>query len=236
MELRDYLKIIRKHGWIIVVAGLVAALAAIGVSKVQTPIYKASIQLSVEPARLDWSLSNTLKDVLRNYVVRLNTHKMARKVIARAGLDMSTDELLSKITITTDASNFTVQIDAKDPDPATAARLAQSMAEQFVQERQDWNKEQDKSDQVAVGIVDNVRQAELYRPQTKMNALIGLGVGVIIGALIVFILEWLESDIVRTAGDVERFVGWTVLGTIPASAGAPIDRRTSRLAARRGAS
>jgi len=36
--------------------------------------------------------------------------------------------------------------------------------------------------------------------------------------VIVFVLEWLESDIVRTADDVERCVGWTVLGAIPTEA------------------
>jgi len=229
MELRDYLKIIRQRGWIILVAGLVAGLAAVGFSKLQTPIYQASIQLTVEPGRLDWSLSNTLKDVMSNYVTRLNSHKMAQKVIERAQLAMSTDEFLSNVTISADPSTYTVQIDARHEDPAIAVRMAQSMAEQFVQDREDWNKQQDKSDQIAVRIVDNVRRAELYKPKTKTNALLGLLVGVFLGAAIVFILEWLESDIVRSAGDVERFVGWTVLGTIPAGVGQAAGRRKARL-------
>jgi hypothetical protein len=37
--------------------------------------------------------------------------------------------------------------------------------------------------------------------------------------VIVLFLEWLESDILRTPGDVERFLGLTVLGTIPAPGG-----------------
>jgi len=218
VELRDYFRIIRKRGWIVLALALIAGAAAVGISKLQTPVYRASIQLTVEPARLDWSLSNTVKDALNNYVVRLNTHKMAKKVIAAAQLDMSTDDFLSKVAVSSDASNYTVQIEAKDTNPTVAAKLAQTMAELFVQERKDWNKEQDKSDQVAVSIVDNIRQAELYRPKTKMNAVLGLILGAIVGGLIVFILEWLESDIVRTADDVERCVGWTVLGTIPAGA------------------
>lgn len=225
MELRDYLRIIRKRGWIIVVVALIAAAVAVGVSQFQTPIYKASIQLSVEPARLDWGLSNTIKDILRNYVVRLNSHKMAQKVIDRAQLDMTTDELKSKLTISSDASNYTIQIDAKDTDPLVALQIAQTMAEEFVAEREAWNQEQDKRDRVEVSIVDNVRQAELYSPKTKMNALAGLIFGAIVGGVIVFVLEWLESDIVRTPEDVERFVGWTVLGTIPANPGARAGRR-----------
>jgi len=218
MELRDYFRIIRKRGWIILVVALLAAVAAVGFSKLQTPVYRASIQLTVEPARLDWSLSQTLKDALNNYVVRLNTHKMAKKVIERAQLGISADELLSKLSVSSDPSNYTIQIEAKHGDPNVAKLMAQTMAELFVQEREDWNKEQDKVDQVAVGIVDNVRQAELFSPKTKVNAVIGLLLGALMGGVAVFILEWLESDILRTADDVERCVGWTVLGAIPTEA------------------
>jgi len=235
MELRDIFRVIRKQGWIIVVVGLVAALAAVGFSKLQTPTYKASVQLSAEPARLEWGLSSTIKDILRSYVVRLNTYNMAQKVIDRAQFDMSEDELKSKLTISSDASNYTIQIDAKDTDPIVATQLVQTMAELFVEEREQWNQDQNKRDRVVVTIVDDVGPAVLYSPKTKMNALVGLIFGVIVGGLIVFMLEWLESDIVRTPADVERFVGWTVLGTIPADAG-PATSRRKPSARRRGAS
>jgi capsular polysaccharide biosynthesis protein len=232
VELRDYLKIIRKRGWIVLVVALVAGLTAIGVSKMLTPVYRASIQVSVEPARLDWGLSGTIKDILRSYVVRLDTYKMAQKVIDRAQLDMSTDELKSKLTISSDASNYTIQIDAKDTDPIVAKQIAQTMAELFVEEREQWNQQQDQRDRVSVSIVDNVRDVELFSPKTKINALAGAIFGAIVGGLIVLVLEWLESDIVRTPEDVERFVGWTVLGTIPGTPGARQGRRRTFLGRR----
>jgi capsular polysaccharide biosynthesis protein len=33
--------------------------------------------------------------------------------------------------------------------------------------------------------------------------------------LVVFFLEWLEQDVIRSASDVERTIGVTVLGSIP---------------------
>jgi hypothetical protein len=46
--------------------------------------------------------------------------------------------------------------------------------------------------------------------------LAGAVFGAIVGGIVVFFLEWLGSDILRTTADVEKAVGVTVLGTIPA--------------------
>jgi capsular polysaccharide biosynthesis protein len=39
--------------------------------------------------------------------------------------------------------------------------------------------------------------------------------GVLVGVLVVFFLEWLETDIIRTSEDVERASGVAVLAAIP---------------------
>ena len=215
MELQAYLRILRKRGWIILLVAILAGASAFGFSKFQTPLYKASIKLSVEPARLDWGLSNTLKDILRNYVLRLGTHTMAQKVINRAQLDMNSYAFLEKIEVSSDASNFSIQIDAKDPDPQVAMLIAQTTAQIFVEEREAWNQEQDKRDRIVVTIVDDVRDAPLFRPKPLINALAGLFLGALVGGVIVFFLEWLEAGTLRTSEDVERVTGVTVLGAIP---------------------
>ncbi len=227
MELKDYINILRKRSWIILLVAAVAAASALGFSLVQTPVYKATVKLSVNPARADWGLGNAVKDLLRNYVINIQTHKMAQRVIDRAQLDMSTYTLLSKVSVSSDASNFTIQIDVKDPDPAVAMQIAQTMADVFKEDRDAWNQKQDKRDRVDVSIVDDVREAPLFKPKKKINTLAGGIFGALLGGVIVFFLEWLESDIIRTAEDVERHVGLTVIGAIPVNGShtAPGQRR-----------
>ncbi len=222
MEINDYIRILRKRGWIMVVVAMIAAASAFGFSKLQTPVYSASVQLSVNPARLDWGLSNTIKDLLRNYATNIRTHTMAQEIIDRPGgnvgpLDMKSDELLNKLFVNPDASTFTLQIEARDKDPQVAMHIAQTAAEVFVEDRDAWNQRQDKRDRVEVSIVDNVYNLgyEQYRPKTKINTLAGGLFGALVGVLVIFFLEWLEMDIIRTSEDVERTVGVTVLGTIP---------------------
>jgi len=215
MELRDYFRILRRRGWIILLVAMLTAAAALGVSKLQTPVYRARVQVSAVPARPDWGGSQATKDVLNNFVINIKTHKMSNRVIDHAQLDMSSYDLLEKLEVSAELSNFTINISVKDPDPGVAVQIAQTIAEIFVDDREEWNQRQDKSDRIDVAIVDDARDAPLFRPNLMMNGVAGGILGALIGLLIVYLLEWLEADILRTPQVVERAIGVPVLGSIP---------------------
>ncbi|MBI1879383.1 MAG: hypothetical protein HYR94_14390 [Chloroflexi bacterium] len=222
MEIKDYLRILRKRGWIMLVVAAIAAASAFGFSKMQTPIYSASVKLSVVPARAtDWGSSNSLKDLLRNYAESIRTHTMAAVVIDRAQLDMDTTTLLDKLFVNPDSSTFTLEIEARDRDPKVAMDMVDTMAKVFIQDRDQWNQQQDKRDRIDVRMLDSVYNLgyEQYSPQTRINTLAGGLFGLLVGAIVVFFLEWLEMDTIRTAGDVERTIGVAVLGAIPPVSG-----------------
>jgi len=217
VELTDYLRILLKRGWILILVALVAAASAFAFSKLQTPVYSASVKLSVNPARADWGLSNATKDLLRNYAENIRTHTMAQEVIDRAQLDMNTTTLLGKLFVSPAADTFTLQLEARDTDPEVAMTIAQTMAEVFVEDRDAWNQRQDQRDRIEVSILDNVWNLGYtqYSPNTKINTAAGGLFGVLVGLLVIFFLEWLEQDVIRSAADAERVVGVTVLGSIP---------------------
>ena len=227
MELKVYWKILRKRGWIILVAALITGVAAFGFSHFQEPIYRARILVSVRPARPDFGLTGSTKDLLRNFQTNLLTHRMAQKVIDRAQLDMNTYELLSEVEVNPEPDRFVMEIVAKDPDPQTAVTIVQTMAQTFVDEQEAWNQEQDKRDRIDTWIVDDARDAPLWRPNPKLNAVAGFILGALIGAIIVFALEWAESAYIRTSDDMERAVGVRVLGAIPGEKSARRKARAS---------
>lgn len=217
MAFHEYWNIVRKRGWIVVLVAVVAAIVALGVSLIMPKTYKATIQLSVNPARADWGLSQATKELLRNYVLNIKTHSMTQQAIDRAQLDMSTYDFLADLDVSDDAANLSITIQAESRDPEEARLMAQTLADVFVEERRAWNSEQDKTDRIYVEKVDDIRDVPLASPKTKINLLAGAVFGAIIGGLIVFFLEWLQSDILRTASDVEKLAGGTVLGAIPAA-------------------
>ena len=216
MDLKDYARLARKRGWIVIAVALLAALSAFGFSKIQTPIYRSWIKLSVEPARAsDYGQTLAIKNVLRNYTEQLKTRKMAQRVIDMLQLDITQQTFLSVIAVDSDEANYTIQIEARNRDGGAAQQIVQTMAQLFVDERQVRNIEVDQRDRILTSIIDSASPYEVFSPKTSVNVLAGGVLGVLLGALFVFALEWLESAMVRSAEDVERYVGVAVLGSIP---------------------
>jgi capsular polysaccharide biosynthesis protein len=221
MELADYFSILRRRGWIILVAAVVAAVSAYGFSKLQRPVYRSSMQMTVLPARNDMGLAQTTKQLLRAYVTIIDTKKFAAQVLQRfeqAGtpLDMTPEQLQNNAIIASFEDKNVIQIDIRNPSGETGNRIALAWAQEFQDWRELENGKVRKEDQVEVVLGDNPIYKQ-ERPQTKINVAAGGILGLLLGALVVAALEWIESGVVRTADDVERKLGLPLLGTIPAS-------------------
>jgi capsular polysaccharide biosynthesis protein len=220
MELSEYIRIIRRRGWIVVLLAVVAAGAAYLFSKAQVPIYEASVNLTVRPARADWGLSNTVGSLLRSLAGDITTHSFMRQVIDREQLDTTTDDLLNGKTVFVkdESADFTISIVVRDPSDHVAVQLANAIADLFVEQREDWNAQQDKRDQIDVAIRDHARYASVYSPKTKINLLAGAVLGVVLGMATVVVMEWLEAGVVRSTKDLDR-LEIPAMGAIPAESG-----------------
>lgn len=227
MEIQEYFKILWRRGWIIILVAVITAVSAYGFSKVQTPVYKGVSKLHFRPYRADMGLTMASKDWLPLYKERLQTDQMLKEVIKRLRLDLSVDALKSKIVTAADQATFAIQIEARDHDPEIAKGIAETLAQVFKEDQDEFNQLQDKRDRLEVSILNDARYY-LSSPRKKINTLAGGIFGVMLGVVIVFFLEWLESDIVRTAEDVERHVGVAVLGSIPAITSEEVPARSGR--------
>jgi len=216
VELKDYLDVLLKRGWIILLVAVITASSALVFSKLQTVVYRSSIQLNVWPGRPDWGLQQTIKGLMRNYSSQIKSRNVAQQVISRQQLDMTVDSLLEEMTVSPIESDFLIQIDVDDIDPQRAQVIAQTSAEMFVEQIRVYMLEQDKSDRVDVFIRDDATAAQVSWPKTGLLVVAGGLFGLLAGALVVVGLERLAADIIRQSRDVERYTGMTVVGSIPA--------------------
>jgi capsular polysaccharide biosynthesis protein len=217
VELKDYIGIIVKRGWIIVLATVITVAAAFVVSRVQTPVYRATIYLNVFPGRLDWGLQQTIKGVMRNFAGNITSRTTAMEVLNRLNLDLTPEELSSKLIVRPIESDMLIQIDADDYDPVIARDIAQVTAEVFVEEAKVLMQDQERRDRVEVTIRDYALPGTLHRPNWKINVLAGGVLGILIGVVVIFVLSYLEADIIRTSKELEEYTGLAVLGLIPAT-------------------
>lgn len=219
MTLQEYLRVLRKRGWIIILAMLLGAGAAFAVSMLQKEMYRATVEVSTVPARPDWGLGNTAKDLMRNFTANITTPEVAQRVIERAQLDMNPYDLLANLQVAEDSSTFTIKIQANDPDGEVAKLIALTLADEFVEERTAYYAQQDKSDRIEVKIRSRAIGYAQTQPKPLANAVAGGVLGLLFGIGVVVVLTWLEADLLRTPAAVERAVGIPVLGAIPDTPG-----------------
>jgi capsular polysaccharide biosynthesis protein len=216
LELSAYVRILRRRWWLILITVAVTAASAYGFSKLQTPVYRASVNVSIEPARSDFGLTQAAKILLRNYVAVVHSETWAGYIINDLNLDLTPGQLKSNVTVASDDSRMLIQIDVKDFDAGQAARIADAWALELVTWREGENADQRKEDQVNARQIDPA-VAGLFSPKTKINTAAGAILGLVLAGVIVFFLEYVESGVLRSSTDVERYLGLSVLGTVPPS-------------------
>jgi capsular polysaccharide biosynthesis protein len=214
MNLTEYGRILLRRGWIIVLLVLLAAGSAFLFSRMQTPIYRATQKLLVLPSRTDAGLANANRDLLDGYVELLRSTRIAAYVIETLQLDMTPGALLGEVTIASDRQRLMIQIDVDLPDASVASDVARTWGDWLVRFREEENQRSRREDRVNAIPIDDP-QVSLDQPRTAFNVIAGALLGLLVGGVIVFVLEYLESAIVRRRDDLER-VDIPVLATIPA--------------------
>lgn len=216
MELGDYIRILRKRWWIIVVAVLLTAGSALVFSKLQYPEYTSTAEIVIEPARPDWGLAQAAKMVLRTYMTVADSEQWAQEVIDLLELPMTPQRLRGNAHFAAEDDRMVIKLEIEDHDGDQANDIARTWAQLLVQWRDNQNQSQRKEDRVYAYLRDQPRYVQSW-PKTKVVTAAGGIFGLVIAGVVIFFLEWLEAGIVRNPQDLERQLNLTVVGAIPST-------------------
>ena len=216
MQLADYITVLRRRWWIILLTGFVAAVAAYAFSKLQAPVYRAEAYYTVSSSRLDAGLSQVMQSSMTNIRDSALAPVQLDKISNQLKLDRSADWLLNDVvsmqSLPADLKMI-VRVDYPN-EPATAVRLANAIGENMVAIQTTKNAQIDGTDKINVTVLNPARDLGIVKPNTKINVAAGLLLGLILGLLLAFLLESLDNSL-KSIQDVERYVGLPTLGAIP---------------------
>jgi capsular polysaccharide biosynthesis protein len=221
MQLQNYLRILWRRGWIMIVLAVVTAAAAFGFSLIireRAPIYQSTARILVQPARTDLGQAQAAKQLLGPYEVWLNSTYRAQDVIDNLQLDMTPGELLSDMRVTSDIDQLVLKLEIENPDGDVANDIAREWAQLFIQWRDEKNQEVQRQDRIDAELADDPVYA-IERPKVAINTAAGGILGFLVGLAIVFVLEYVESGIVRSPEDVNRYLDLPLLAAIPGGDG-----------------
>ncbi len=226
MNLMDYARIALRRGWIVLLTAVLAAAAAFILSRVQTPVYRSTYTLFIQPARNDLGLTEATTRLIRGYESWLNSDLRAKDVIDQLQLDMMPAELRGNAHFSTDTSRLLIQLEVdQECNEGDEAELNTCLAQVndiaatwgnlLVEWRSAENQKVRREDQINA-IPTDIPHVGKFSPKTTINVAAGAILGALAGGVIVFVLEYMQANVIRRADDVERALGAPVLAQIPA--------------------
>lgn len=147
-----------------------------------------------------------------DYKIIVVSRPVLKEAAERLNLDLSYEQMVSKIEIDNPTSTRILSITAKDPDPVLAKELADAVAS-ISSDYIGTIMEMVPPKIIEEGVVAETQSS----PSNTKNALIGA----LIGALLVCawtVVEELMNDSIQTEEDVARYLELTVLASLPARA------------------
>ncbi|MFN3704888.1 MAG: YveK family protein [Thermoflexales bacterium] len=214
MELQDYMQMARRWWWAVVGTALVAVLSAFVFSRLQTPIYKSAMRLTVQPARTDFGLTQSAKTLIASYISIIHTEANAAEVGKRLELDYSPAYIFGQTRMAEDAATFGIEIQVRDYDGETANRIAAEWGRLFIEFRNRDNARQRREDRVEIIPGDQPRYSQDF-PRTSVNVAAGGLLGAVAGVGVAAVLEWRRARVIHSTDDLQRRLKLNVLGVVP---------------------
>lgn len=220
LDLRDYLRILRRH-WILITAATLATLSlSAGLSVLSKPTYSAETQLFVaiqsSGTVQELQQGNTFSQArVQSYVKTVASPAVLQPVIDSLGLAATADELAMQVKASTDANTVLINIAVTDHSPVQAAAIAQAVASSLVETVDKLERPKTGgTSPVSLSIIKPAVAPEVpATPNTRLNLLLGavIGLGIGIGAAI---LRSTLDNRIRGEADLRNITSAPLLGGI----------------------
>ncbi|UYY80858.1 polysaccharide biosynthesis tyrosine autokinase [Arthrobacter sp. YA7-1] len=220
MDLRDYVRILRRN-WILVVAIMLAGLLVSGLVSILTkPTYTSETQLFVaiqnSGSAQELQQGNTFSQArVQSYVKTVDSPVVLQPVIDALGLSVTAEDLSKQVKASTDLNTVLINISVDDHSPAQAAAIARAVADSLIHAIDSLEKPKSgDSSPVRLSVTKPATVPPApSAPHTTLNLLIGLLAGLALGVIAAVLRTTLDNR-VRGEVDLRRITDSPLLGAI----------------------
>lgn len=213
IDLMELLQALRRRLWAIVLAALIGGGIAGAFSKfVLTPQYTSTSTLYILSKETTLTSLADLQigsQLTQDYKILVTSRPVLETVIEEVGLDMRYEGLKGKISIGNPSDTRILTITVQDSDPQMAKTIVDAIADTASEYIGDIM-EMIPPKIVEYGVVPTVKSS----PSNSRNAVMGAMLGMVLVCGLVA-MEVILNDTIRSEEDVEKYLGLTVLASVP---------------------
>jgi len=220
VELRDYLRVLRKYWVLIVALALLGVAVAATYSLVKTPEYSSSAKVFVSTQSSDnvqeLAQGNTFtQQRVKTYADLVGTPIVLLPVIGTLELNITAAQLAQQVSASAPLDTTLIEITAMSEDPVLAAEIANTTAESLtgvvakIETPENGESSPVKLTRVQEADVPN----KPVSPNVPLNLALGLLVGLALGVGFAVLRETLDTRI-RNERDVEGVTDIPLMGGI----------------------
>jgi len=214
IDLLDLVSYLLTWIWLIVICGVVVAAIAFGVAQFgMTPKYESTTKIYVLSKQNNNTITTSDLSVgtqlVKDYREMIKSRFVLEKVIEICELRDSYERLSARVSVSTPSDTRMIKITVTDPNPEKAKEIVDTIrdvaGERIVS----------VMDLQAVNVVDEGNiSSRPSSPNKKKLTLLGFIAGALACAVVLCIVH-LSDDRIKTADDVERYLGLSTLASIP---------------------
>ncbi|TFC01329.1 MULTISPECIES: polysaccharide biosynthesis tyrosine autokinase [Cryobacterium] len=221
MELRDYIRVLRKSWVLIVLLLLVGLGAGATYSLTTTPLYNASSKVFVSTqgggTSQELAQGNTFTVArVKTYADLVATPIVLLPVIGSLGLNMTSVDLAKQVTASAPLDTSIIEIAVLDPDPVRAADIANAASQSLTAVVQSIETPE-AIDAVSPVKLTRAQEATVpskpVSPNVPLDIALGALIGLALGIGLAVLREAMETRI-RNERDVEQVTDVPILGGI----------------------
>lgn len=217
MDLRQYLRALRKYWWAVLVPIVIGVAFGVVSVKREAPLYRSSItffvRTTVANVNSNFSADQFAQRRVSSYVALLSTDRLAKGIIQRADLDMTPKQVQSMIGATGDIDTVLLTATVTSPSPELTSKVADALSEEFVVMVDQVENAGDGPASVNLDLVSGPTLSQVPKRPIMTVGLYGM-LGVLIGLACALAFD-LRDKSVHSDEEIIELGGGPILASIP---------------------